>query len=141
MRFRYFLLAILSLVLTFNGAGVGNAHAQPVAPQHSHAVPDQHEMHGTDHIDCLGMDHAPATDPVGHHEQHPDEDHSSGNCCKTPLCGCGCVGSNVSVVPVTSDFDMVVEHGSAVPMGAPDYLSPVLNHLIRPPILLTLPAP
>lgn len=140
MRFRSSMLVILSLVLTFNGAGIGNAHAHQAAPEHAHGVLHPHSMPAMEHADCLEHAHATAMDNV-EHEQHPDEDHSGGSCCKTPFCGCSCVGTNVSVVPAAAGFTTVVDHGFVLPTHVAIYDSPVLRHLIRPPILQALQAP
>jgi hypothetical protein len=140
MQLRSSMLVLMSLVLAFSSAGIGNPLPHPVAPEQAHADLHQHSMSGAEHADCLGHEHATAPDSTRNAE-HTDEDHSAGDCCKTPLCGCGCVGTNVSVAPATTGLMTVMVHGFVVPASIAIYDSPVLRHLIRPPIPQALQAP
>lgn len=143
MRFRSSMLMILSLVLALNGAGIGNANAHPAAPGHTHITVHEHSMSSEEQPDCLGHGHEleTAADSIGGHEDRPDSDDSGGDRCKTPLCGCGCVGTNASVMPTKAGLATAVVHGFVVPTDVAIYDSPVLRHLIRPPILRALHAP
>jgi hypothetical protein len=100
-------------------------------------------MSPAQHLDCLGHAHeqAPSTDSIVGNEEHPNGNEPGGDCCKTPSCGCGCVGTNVSVAPTKDGLTLVVDHGFVVPTDVDIYDSPVLHHLIRPPILQALHAP
>lgn len=136
------MLMILSLVLALNGAGIGNAGAHPAARGHTQVMLE-HSMSPAGHPDCLGHGHdqETAADSIGGHEDRTDSDDSGGDRCKTPLCGCGCVGTNASVVPTKAALATAVIHGFIVPTDVAIYDSPVLRHLIRPPILQALHAP
>jgi hypothetical protein len=139
MRPRPLLLLMLSVTLVFNSAGNGSAHAHAgtadVAPTTHHGL----AMPGMDDADCLGHEydaanHGPLTDQSGEEQSHD-------SCCKAQSCACGCAATSLSVVPVRNDVASVSVRGFVTRTQLADYVAPVLPHLIRPPILQTLPAP
>jgi hypothetical protein len=136
MRLRPSLLVMLCVVLAFNGAGIASVHAHPGAEEIAPATHQGHAVPDTEEADCA--DHEAMKSP---HPGESGEEHSGGSCCKAPSCGCGCVATSASVIPARSGIATVLVHGFVAPKNIVDYVSPILPHLVRPPILRAVPAP
>jgi hypothetical protein len=138
MRPRPLLLFMLSVILVFSGTGNGSAHAHAATADVAPTTDHGHAMPGMGDADCPGHEHAdnhgPLTDQTGEEQSHD-------SCCKAQSCACGCVVTSLSVVPVRNYVASVSVRGFVARTQLADYVSPVLPHLIRPPILQALLAP
>jgi hypothetical protein len=139
MRPRLSLLVMLCLTVAFNGTGIASAHALPGAEGVAPATHQGHSMPDMEEADCAGHETAQATNSA--HAGESGEEHSGDNCCKAPSCGCGCVATSASVIPARTSIAAILVHGFVAPANIAGYVSPMLPHLVRPPILQALPAP
>jgi hypothetical protein len=139
MRFRSFLLVMLSLVLAANGAGIESAyaHGHPGATDGAPVSHQEHSMADMDEADCMGDENTTAAH-IGEQADNSGHEHSGDGCCKSQSCGCGCVGSSISIVSVRNGVATATAHGLVTPIYVAGYVSPVLPHLVRPPILQAL---
>lgn len=135
------LRVLLSLTIAFNGvafAGVSShATMHPAAAVEAPATDAKDDMAGSGCPES-GMaapqphaDHvADLDDPSG---QTP-KDHVSDDCCKSGTCRCPCMHAAQLAVSVAGLVLPAVQNTQDVQIPALGHASPVLGHLIRPPI-------
>ena len=135
------LRVLLSLSIAFNGGAVAGvrSHAamHPATAVEALASDAEHDMAGSGCAES-GMatpqphaNHvADLDDPSG---QTP-KDHASDDCCKSGTCRCPCMHVAQLAVSVAGLVLPAVQNTQDVQIPALGHASPVLGHLIRPPI-------
>lgn len=133
---------LLCFALVFNGAVSAAAAVHVMAaetPGSDVVAAPAMDAAGGGH--CHEHEHAMASADVQSSDMAMHDDHSgkpgspaAPDCCKSEACRCACVQSATLALPVQFHAGIAQRHGSGVRMPAADHASPILPHLIRPPI-------
>lgn len=135
------LRVLLSLSIAFNGVAFAGMRSH--GAMHPAAAADadvERPANSSSGSGCpeAGMsaamshaDHATDLDPLG---EKTTKDHASGDCCKSGACRCPCMHAPPLVVGVASLLLPAIQSTQAQQLPALGHPSPVLGHLIRPPI-------
>lgn len=134
------LRVLLSLSIAFNGvafAGV-RSHAA-MHPAAAVEVPEsaEHDMAGSACPESSMAAPEPHADYVADLDDRSGQtpkDHASGDCCKSGTCRCPCMHAAQLAVSVAGLVLPAVQNTQDLQIPALGHASPVLGHLIRPPI-------
>ena len=130
----------LCFALVFNGVASAAVHAMAFEAPGSDwtampAMATAGENHCHEHEQALASTEMRPADAAMHdgHAGKPDSP-AAPDCCKSEACRCACVQSAALALPAQFHAGIAQRHGSGVRMPAADHASPVLPHLMRPPI-------
>ena len=135
------LRVLLSLSIAFNG--VAFAGVQSHGAMHPAAVMDADADRDADPMIGAGCPEAGMSAAMAHGDHATDldppakkttKDHAAGDCCKSGSCRCPCMHAPPLAVGVASLLLPAIESTQAQQLPALGHPSPVVGHLIRPPI-------
>lgn len=135
------LRVLLSLSIAFNGVAFAGVRSH--AAMHPAPAVDAQPANTEDHMAGSGCSESGMSAPVPHADHFVDtgdaagespKDHASGDCCKSGTCRCPCMHAAPLAVSVAGLVLPAVPNTQDLQIPVLGHASPVLGHLIRPPI-------